>query len=85
MRSMRFTQAVVDALAQAMAQDPSIILFGEDIPLLRRDLLARFGPKRVLGTPISESGFLGAGVAAASASSRTASVPAQRPQWPRSK
>jgi len=65
MRTMFFTQAIDDALAQAMAADPRIVLFGEDVPLLRRNLLVRFGPKRVRGTPISESAFLGAGVAAA--------------------
>ena len=70
MRTMFFTQAVDDALAQAMADDPRIILFGEDVPLLRRDLLVRFGPERVRGTPISESAFLGAGVAAAMAGLR---------------
>ena len=70
MRTMFFTQAVDDALAQAMAEDPRIILFGEDVPLLRRDLLVRFGPRRVRGTPISESAFLGAGVAAAMAGLR---------------
>lgn len=67
MRTMFFTQAVDDALAQAMAEDDRIILFGEDTPLLRRNLLVRFGPRRVRGTPISESAFLGAGVAAAMA------------------
>ena len=70
MRTMFFTQAVDDALAKAMADDPRIILFGEDAPLLRRNLLVRFGPRRVLGTPISESAFLGAGVAAAMAGLR---------------
>ncbi len=70
MRTMFFTQAVDDALAQAMTDDPRIVLFGEDVPLLRRDLLVRFGPKRVRGTPISESAFLGAGVAAAMAGLR---------------
>ncbi|MHB0978676.1 MAG: alpha-ketoacid dehydrogenase subunit beta [Thermoleophilia bacterium] len=70
MRTMFFTQAADDALAQAMADDPNIVVFGEDVPLLRRDLLARFGPKRVRGTPISESAFLGAGVAAAMAGLR---------------
>jgi len=70
MRTMYFTQAVDDALAQAMADDPRIILFGEDTPLLRRNLLVRFGPRRVRGTPISESAFLGAGVAAAMAGLR---------------
>jgi acetoin:2,6-dichlorophenolindophenol oxidoreductase subunit beta len=67
MKTMFFTEAVDDAIAQAMVNDPSIIIFGEDIPLLRRNLLVRFGPKRVRGTPISESAFLGAGVAAAMA------------------
>jgi pyruvate dehydrogenase E1 component beta subunit len=62
---MFFSQAIDGALAQAMVDDPRIILFGEDIPLLRRNLLVRFGPKRVRGTPISESALLGAGVAAA--------------------
>ena len=70
MRTMSFTQAIDDALAQAMADDPFIILFGEDVPLLRRNLLVRFGPGRVRGTPISESAFLGAGVAAAMAGLR---------------
>ncbi len=70
MRTKFFTQAVDDALAQAMADDPRIILFGEDIPLLRRNLLVRFGPRRVRGTPISESALLGAGVAAAMAGLR---------------
>ena len=47
MKSMFFTQAVDDALAQVMTEDPRVIVFGEDIPLLRRDLLVRFGPERV--------------------------------------
>jgi pyruvate dehydrogenase E1 component beta subunit len=67
---MYFTQATDDALGQAMAADPRIVLFGEDVPLLRRDLLVRFGPGRVRGTPISEAAFLGAGVAAAMAGLR---------------
>jgi len=70
MRTVSFSQAADDALAQAMAGDPRIIVFGEDIPLIRRDLLVRFGPVRVRGTPISESAFLGAGVAAAMAGLR---------------
>jgi acetoin:2,6-dichlorophenolindophenol oxidoreductase subunit beta len=65
MKSMYFTQAIDSALAQAMADDPRILLVGEDIQLIRRNLLVRFGPGRVRNTPISESAFLGAGVAAA--------------------
>lgn len=70
MRELAFTQAIDDALAQAMAEDPRIIVFGEDVPLIRRELLVRFGPDRVMATPISESAFLGAGVAAAMAGLR---------------
>lgn len=70
MRTLPFAQAVDDALAQAMAEDPRIVLFGEDVPLLRRDLLVRFGPERIRGTPISEAAFVGAGVAAAMAGLR---------------
>ena len=70
MRNMYFTQAIDDVLAQAMADDPRIIILGEDAPLLRRNLLVRFGSERVRGTPISESAFLGAGVTAAMAGLR---------------
>lgn len=70
MRVAHFTYAADDALGQAMAEDSSIVVFGEDVPLLRRNLLARFGAGRVRGTPISESAFLGAGVAAAMAGLR---------------
>jgi pyruvate dehydrogenase E1 component beta subunit len=67
---MNFTEAVDDALTQAMSEEPNILVFGEDTPLLRRNLLVRFGPQRVRAAPISESAFLGAGVAAAMAGLR---------------
>jgi len=70
MRQLFFGEAVDDALAQAMAADPRIVVLGEDVPMLRRNLLVRFGPQRVRGTPISESAFLGAAVAAAMAGLR---------------
>lgn len=70
MRTLSFTEAVDDALGHAMDEDERIVLLGEDLPLLRRNLLVRFGPRRVRETPISESAFLGAGVAAAMAGLR---------------
>jgi len=70
MRTMRFTEAVDSAVAQAMAEDERIILFGEDVPMLRRSLLVQFGDGRVMGAPISEGAFLGAAVAAAMAGLR---------------
>ena len=70
MKNTLFTQAADDALAQAMALDERIIVLGEDVRLIRRDLLVRFGPKRVRDTPISESAFVGAAVSAAMAGLR---------------
>jgi pyruvate dehydrogenase E1 component beta subunit len=62
-----YDEAVDHALAQAMAADDRILTWGEDLELIRRDLLAQFGPERVRDTPISESAFLYAGVGAAMA------------------
>ena len=66
----RFADAVDRAVAEAMAADDRVIVFGEDVPTIRRNLAARFGTDRVRGTPISESAFLGAGVGAAMAGLR---------------
>ena len=65
MRRMTFAAAIEDALAQAMAEDERIVIMGEDVLTLRRNLVARFGEERVLPTPISEGAFTGAAVAAA--------------------
>jgi pyruvate/2-oxoglutarate/acetoin dehydrogenase E1 component len=65
MRTMGFADAIEDALMQAMAKDESIIILGEDVHGLRLNLRVRFGRDRVIPTPISESAFVGAAVAAA--------------------
>lgn len=71
MAELRMVQAVNRALAEAMAEDPSVILLGEDIGAAggpfgaTRGLLDRFGPERVRDTPISEAGLTGAAVGAA--------------------
>ena len=67
---MEFSDAVDDALVQAMAHDPRILLLGEDIAAFRMPLFTRFGPDRVRNAPISEAGFLGAAAAAAMAGLR---------------
>ncbi len=65
MKKITFAAAIESAIAQAMTVDPTVIIIGEDVHLLRVNLLARFGEKRVIAAPISESAFLGAGVTAA--------------------
>ena len=65
MSEIDLTAAIDAALKQAMAEDERILIIGEDVPAMRRGLLARFGPDRVMEAPISESAFLGAGVGAA--------------------
>lgn len=70
MRELSFADAIEDALAQAMAADERVVVFGEDTPGLRMNLYARFGEGRVRPAPISESAFLGAAVGAAMAGLR---------------
>jgi len=70
MPRLRFGEAIDAALARAMASDERIVVFGEDVPMLRAPLAARFGAQRVLPAPISESAFVGAAVGAAMAGLR---------------
>lgn len=68
---LRVRQAVLQALHDEMSADPDVILLGEDIAAAggvfkaTEGLLDTFGPKRVIDTPISEMGFMGAAVGAA--------------------
>jgi len=70
MRRMGFSEAIDDALGQAMANDPRILLLGEDVQGLHGSLFVRFGRQRVRNTPISEAAFLGAAVTASMAGLR---------------
>jgi pyruvate dehydrogenase E1 component beta subunit len=67
---MKFDQAIEDAIGRSMAEDDRIIVLGEDSEAFRRNLFARFGPRRVRSTPISESALVGAAVSAAMAGMR---------------
>ncbi|MFP4430080.1 MAG: pyruvate dehydrogenase complex E1 component subunit beta [Spirochaetaceae bacterium] len=72
--------AIRDALNQAldeeMTRDESVFIMGEEVAeyngayKVTRGLLDKFGPKRVLDTPITELGFTGLGVGAALAGLR---------------
>ncbi len=70
MRDLSLGQAVDRAIEDAMARDDSIVLIGEDAPMLRAPLFARFGADRVLAAPISESAFFGVAAGAAMAGLR---------------
>lgn len=70
MKEITFAGAIEAALAQAMATDPRIVIFGEDVQALRSNLFFRFGEARVRPAPISESAFVGAAVTAAMAGLR---------------
>ncbi len=68
-RRMTLAAALGHGLAEAMAQDPRIIVMGEDVEEgtfgVTSGLVARFGRARVRNTPISEAAFLGAALGAA--------------------
>src|SRR5260221_4430509 len=63
---MTYRQAIRAALADEMRADSRVILLGEDIAAAggsfktTEGLLDEFGPERVIDTPISENGFVGA-------------------------
>ncbi len=71
MRELSYRDALNEAIAEEMARDPSVFLMGEEVGYyngaykVSRGLLERFGPERVIDTPIAESGFAGVGVGAA--------------------
>jgi pyruvate dehydrogenase E1 component beta subunit len=64
------------ALHEEMDRDPSVFILGEDVGLyegsfkVTKGLLARFGERRVLDTPISEAGIVGMACGAAMAGLR---------------
>ena len=70
-RTMRYRDALNEALREEMRRDASVFLMGEGIAerggsyKVTVGLLDEFGPKRVIDTPIAEASFTGAGVGAA--------------------
>ena len=68
---MTFREALCEAIAEEMARDERVVVFGEDVAdyggafKITKGLLAAFGRRRVFNTSISEAGFIGMGVGAA--------------------
>src|SRR5256885_15600033 len=71
MAVMTMRDALNLALKEELARDNSVFLMGEEVAeyqgayKVTRGLLEKFGPKRVIDTPITELGFTGLGVGAA--------------------
>jgi pyruvate dehydrogenase E1 component beta subunit len=70
-KPMTVREALRDAMATEMERDDSVFLMGEEVAQyqgaykISQGLLDRFGPKRVIDTPITEHGFTGMAVGAA--------------------
>lgn len=65
-----YREAVRHALAEELERDANVVVLGEEVGQFNgaykvtEGLLARFGPQRIVDTPISEAGFIGLGVGA---------------------
>jgi len=70
-REITFQAAIREGIAQEMEADPSIFVIGEDMRRwgggwgVTEGLVNKFGPERVIDTPISEAGFIGSSVGTA--------------------
>ncbi|KAG2644489.1 pyruvate dehydrogenase E1 component subunit beta-2, mitochondrial [Panicum virgatum] len=70
-KEMTVRDALNSALDEEMSADPSVFLMGEEVGeyqgayKISKGLLDKYGPDRVLDTPITEAGFTGIGVGAA--------------------
>ncbi len=66
-----YREAMRQALREALQADPRVFLMGEDVGryggtyAVSKGLLDEFGPERIRDTPLSELGFVGAGIGAA--------------------
>ncbi|MFQ3294894.1 MAG: pyruvate/2-oxoglutarate/acetoin dehydrogenase E1 component [Halobacteriales archaeon] len=74
--TMTVREAVREALREEMARDESVVVYGEDVGefggvnAVTGDLMQQYGEDRVVDTPISEAGFIGAAVGAAASGMR---------------
>jgi pyruvate dehydrogenase E1 component beta subunit len=70
-RSIAFREALREAMSEEMRRDDRIFLMGEEVAeyngayKVSQGMLAEFGPRRIIDTPISELGFAAVGVGAA--------------------
>lgn len=75
-RILNNVQAINEALDLALAKDPRVVLFGEDVGTMggvfraSDGLMQKYGDKRVFDTPLAESGIVGFGIGLAMAGLR---------------
>ena len=68
MATLTMVQAIARTLAEEMSRDERVVVLGEDVGkrggvfLATEGLLERFGPDRVIDTPLSEAAIIGAAV-----------------------
>jgi pyruvate/2-oxoglutarate/acetoin dehydrogenase E1 component len=71
LRRVTYRDAVRESIREALERDERVFLMGEDVGryggcfAVSKGLLEAFGPERIRDTPLSESGFVGAGIGAA--------------------
>ena len=76
MSNLTLRESIKTGLVEALESDTKVFLMGEDIGdyngayAVTAGLLKKFGPKRIIDTPISESVILGTGIGAAAAGLR---------------
>jgi pyruvate dehydrogenase E1 component beta subunit len=65
-----YREALRHAIAEELQRDPNVVIMGEEVAQFNgaykvtEGLLEKFGPKRIVDTPISEAGFVGLGIGA---------------------
>jgi pyruvate dehydrogenase E1 component beta subunit len=70
MPAITYREAIRHALAEELDRDQNVVVLGEEVAQFNgaykvtEGLLAKFGPKRIVDTPISEAGFIGLGLGA---------------------
>jgi pyruvate dehydrogenase E1 component beta subunit len=66
-----YREALRHAMSEEIERDPNVVLMGEEVGQfngaykISEGMLAKYGPSRIIDTPISEAGFIGLGVGAA--------------------
>ncbi|MBL7852571.1 MAG: alpha-ketoacid dehydrogenase subunit beta [Cyclobacteriaceae bacterium] len=74
--NITYREAIKQAIREALRSDEKVFLLGEDVGryggafAVSKGLLQEFGPERIMDTPLSEAGFVGAGIGAAIAGMR---------------